>query len=310
VAFLFFAIFYFFISAKSQRKVVMQKFFMLFICLFSSATAISQVSDWAEIEKVFERKGTEQGEVFKVTFPRADLNVKVGDVPVAPALALTSWIAFKKMEGQTMIMGDLVLLDWEVAPVTAKLVASGIEITALHNHIVNESPSVMYMHFGGHGDPKALAEKMKAALALTGIPMMSPASAPATATQLDWSKVEAVLGYSGQRRGNVLQLGIPRVEKIIENGMEVPPFMGMATAINLQMVGEKAATTGDFVLLANEVNPVVKALTENGIALTALHNHMLFESPRLFFLHFWGFDTPEKLAHGLKAALDKTNSMK
>jgi len=184
-----------------------------------------------------------------------------------------------------MIMGDLVLLDREIAPVTARLVASGIEVTALHNHIVNESPSVMYMHFGGYGDAKALAEKMKAALALTGTPV-TPPPATATATELDWSKVEATLGWSGQRKGNVLQLGIPRVEKIIENGMEVPPFMGMATAINLQMVEEKAATTGDFVLLANEVNPVVKALTENGIAVTALHNHMLFESPRLFFLHF------------------------
>lgn len=289
----------------------MKKFFTLFICLLSSATTASQVSDWAEIEKIFDRKGTVQDEVFKIAFPRADLKVKVGDVMIEPALALTSWIAFKKMEGHTMMMGDLVLLDREIAPVTAKLVANGIEITALHNHIVNEFPSVMYMHFGGHGDAKALAEKMKAALALTGTPMMQPpASAPATATELDWSKVGATLGYSGQRKGNVLQFGIPRVEKIIENGMEVPPFMGMATAINLQKVGEKAATTGDFVLLANEVNPVVKALTENGIAVAALHNHMFFESPRLFFLHFWGFDTTEKLAAGLKAALDKTNSVK
>jgi hypothetical protein len=285
----------------------MKKIFTLFICLLSSAAAASQGSDWAEIEKVLERKGTVQGEVFKIAFPRADLKVKVGEVTVEPSLALTSWIAFKKMEGQTMIMGDLVLLDREIAPVTAKLIASGIEITALHNHIVNESPSVMYMHFGGHGDAKALAEKMKAALALTGTPMTLPtAAATATATELDWSKVEATLGYTGHRKGTVLQFGVPRAEKITENRMEVPPFMGMATAINLQMVGEKAATTGDFVLLANEVNPVVKALTENGIAVTAIHNHMLFESPRLFFLHFWGVDTPEKLAAGLKAALDKT----
>ncbi|MCI0695724.1 DUF1259 domain-containing protein [candidate division KSB1 bacterium] len=286
----------------------MKKFFTLFICLLSSTTATSQVSDWAEIEKVFDRKGTVQGEVFKIAFPRGDLQVKVGEVSIEPALALTSWIAFKKTESHTMIMGDLVLLDREIAPVTAKLVASGIEITALHNHIVNESPSVMYMHFGAHGDPKMLAEKMKAALALTGTPM-GPPSASST-PNIDWSKIEATLGWNGQRKGNVLQLGIPRAEKISENGMEVPPFMGMATAINIQKVDEKAATTGDFVLLANEVNPVVKALTENGVAVTALHNHMLFESPRLFFLHFWGFDTPEKLAAGLKAALDKTNSVR
>jgi len=285
----------------------MKKFFTLFICLLSSATVTSQVSDWAEIEKVFGRKGTVQGEVFKIAFPRADLKVNVGDVMIEPALALTSWIAFKKTESHTMIMGDLVLLDREIAPVTAKLVANEIAITALHNHIVGESPSVMYMHFGGHGDAKALADKMKAALALTATPMTLPPAA-ATATELDWSKVETTLGRSGQRKGNVLQIGIPRAEKIVDNGMEVPPFMGMATAINLQMVGEKAATTGDFVLLANEVNPVVKALTENGIAVTAIHNHMLFESPRLFFLHFWGFEAPEKLAAGLKTALDKTGA--
>ncbi len=290
-----------------RRFIMKKRIAIFFISLFSFVAAQAQVSDWAEIEKIFARKGAVQGDVLKIAFPRSDLQVKIGDVAIEPALALTSWIAFEKTESHTMIMGDLVLLDREIAPVTAKLVASGIEITALHNHIVGESPSVMYMHFGGHGDPVQLAEKMKAALALTGTPMtLPPASAPAT--ELNWSNVETTLGRSGQHKGNVLQIGIPRVEKIIENDMEVPPFMGMATAINLQMVGEKAATTGDFVLFANEVNPVVKTLTENGIAVTAIHNHMLFESPRLFFLHFWGFEAPEKLAAGLKAALDKTGA--
>lgn len=285
-----------------------QLFIFLLILISSPVVPHAQTTEWTEIEKVFNRKGAAQGEVFKIAFPRADLKVKVGEVSIEPALALTSWIAFKKMENQTMMMGDLVLLDAEIALVMNKIVASGFEVTALHNHIGGESPSIMYMHFGGHGDPKELAGKMKAVLALSGTPM-TPLSPPMT-TQIDWSKVEATLGVTGQRKGNVLQLGIPRAEKITENGMEVPPFMGMATAINIQKVGEKAATTGDFVLLAEEVNPVVKTLTENGIMVTALHNHMLFESPRLFFLHFWGFDALEKLATGLKAALDKTNSAK
>jgi hypothetical protein len=281
-------------------------FIFLLILICSPVVAQAQTTAWTEIEKVFNRKGAAQDEVFKVAFPRADLQVNVGEISIAPALALTSWIAFKKMESHTMMMGDLVLLDAEIAPVMNKLVASGLEVTALHNHIVGESPGIMYMHFGGHGDPKTLAEKMKAVLALTGTPMAPPA--PPTTTQIDWSKVETTLEVAGQRRGNVLQLGVPRAEKITENGMEVPPFMGMATAINIQKVGEKAVTTGDFVLLAEEVNAVVKTLTENGITVTALHNHMLFESPRLFFLHFWGYDEAEKLAIGLKAALDKTNS--
>ena len=126
----------------------------------------------------------------------------------------------------------------------------------------------------------------------------------------DWSKVEAILGQTGQKKGALLQLSFPRMETIRENGMTVPPFLGMATGLNLQLVGGKAATTGDFVLLAQEVNPVVRALTEHGIAVTAVHSHMLFESPRLFFLHFWGYDDPEKLANGLKAALEKINLAK
>jgi hypothetical protein len=165
----------------------------------------------------------------------------------------------------------------------------------------------MYMHYYGQGEPAKLAERMKAAIALTKTPVTPPQpqqSPPA----IDWTKVESTLGWTGQHKGNLLQISIPRAETITENGMPIPPSMGVANAINLQMIGEKAATTGDFVLLASEVNPVIKALGEHGIAVTAIHNHMLTESPRLFFLHFWGVDEPERLAQGLKAALDKTNS--
>lgn len=277
------------------------------LTLFAFTFVYAQAPDWQAVEKVFGRKGTTQGEVFKITFPRLDLKVKVGEVAVEPALALTSWIAFKPMKHQTMIMGDLVLLESEIAPVVAKLVAENLEVTALHNHIANESPPLMYLHFSGTGPAPKLAEDMKAVLALTGTPMGAP-PAPSDTTVVDWSKVEAIFGRMGQRKRDVIQFGFPRKEAISENGMEISPFMGMATGINFQGVGDKAATTGDFVLLGSEVNPVVKALTENGIAVTAIHSHMLFESPRLFFLHFWGFDEPDKLARGLKAALDKTNS--
>ncbi len=282
---------------------------LLMMLLFLPAITVSQAADWQPVEKVLGRKGTVQGYVFKVAFPRSDLRVHVGEVAIEPALALTSWIAFKNSGDQSMMMGDLVLLDAEISPVLEKLVANGLEVTAIHNHIVGESPSVKYLHFGGHGDATRLAQAMIAVLSVTKTPLASPQSPP-TPTTYDWSKVESILGRSGVHKGNVLQFGIPRAETITENGMEIPPFMGMAIALNLQLVGEKAATTGDFVLLGSEVNPVVHALTENGIAVTAIHSHMLFESPRLFFLHFWGVDQPEKLAHGLKAALDKTNSEK
>jgi len=278
--------------------------------LFSSfIIASQQSSDWQGVEKVFGRKGVVQGDVFKITFPRSDLRVNIGEILFEPGLALTSWVAFKPIGSQTMIMGDLVLLEGEVIPVMSRLVASGVEVTGLHNHLAGESPRVMYMHYHGQGEPTKLAEAMKAAITLTKTPLTLPQPQQSPST-IDWTKVESILGWTGQHKGNLLQISVPRAETITENGMDVPPSMGVANAINFQMVREKAATTGDFVLLASEVNPVIKALNEHGIAVTAIHNHMLTESPRLFFLHFWAVDSPEKLAKGLRAALDRTNSVK
>ncbi len=270
--------------------------------------ALAQITDWQGVETVLGRKGAVQEDMLKVTFPRSDLKVTVGEVPVKPGLALTSWIGFNGSAKRAMMMGDLVLLEKEVAPVITRLVAEGIEITALHNHILNEVPTVMYLHFGGNGDPRRLAEAMRAALDLTATPMavQQPAVSPAAA--VDWTRVEAIFARTGQKKGNLLQLSFPRKEMIKEHGMDLPPFLGMATGINMQAVGNKAATTGDFVLVADEVNPVVAALTSHNIAVTAIHSHMLHEAPRLFFLHFWGYDEPEKLARGLKAALAKTGS--
>ncbi len=270
---------------------------------------VEKQPDWKMIEHVFGRKGTVQDSVFKVTFPRSDLKVKVGEVMIEPGLAFTGWLAFKPHGNETMMMGDLVLLDTEVPSVLSKLSGSDIDVTGLHNHLINETPSVMYLHVSGHGDPTKLAENVKAALGQTGTPLtqLSGIQKPST---FDWSKVEAVMGQKGHRSGNLLQFNFSRAETITENNMVIPPFMGVASPINFQAVGKKAATTGDFVLLANEVNPVVRALTEHGITVTAIHNHMLVESPRLFFLHFWGYDDPEKLARGLKAALEKTNHVK
>jgi hypothetical protein len=211
------------------------------------------------------------------------------------------------MGHESMMMGDLVLLDTEEGAAVAKLVASGLSITAIHNHLTNEKPAIKYIHFSGSGDPLKLAASIKSVLASTGTPLTAPVPQSQSAGP-DWSKVEAVLGKSGKHNGHLLQYSFARKEKLLESGMEMPPSIGMATGINLQMDGNVAATTGDFVLLADEVNPVVKALTENGIIVTAIHNHMLHYDPRLFMMHFWAVGDPEKLAVGLKAGLDKTNS--
>jgi hypothetical protein len=271
---------------------------------------MAQPPAWQEVETALGRKGAVQEDMLKVTFPRADLKVTVGDVPVEPGLALTSWIGFRKTGNMAMMMGDLVLLEREIPQVIAKLNAAGIAVTALHNHLLSESPTVRYLHFSASGDPKKLAEAMRSALSTTGTPMEAQTTAASQPPLIDWSKVEAILARTGQKKGNLIQFGFPRREKIKEQGMTIPPYLGTATAINMQVVGNKAATTGDFVLVADEVNPVIQALLGNNIAVTAIHSHMLHESPRLFFLHFWGYDEPEKLAKGLKAALDKTNSLK
>jgi hypothetical protein len=210
-------------------------------------------------------------------------------------------------------MGDLVLTEDEVKPVMLKLQEGGIEETALHNHLMWESPRVMYMHIASHGDPVQLAKAIHAALMLskTPGPDASPAAQAAADLGFDEKQVEQILGQSGKVNGGVLQISVPRSETITDSKMTVPPSMGVATALNFQPTGNgKAAITGDFVLLGNEVNPVIRALRDNGIEVTALHSHMLTEEPRLFFMHFWANDDALKLAKGLRAALDKTHLAK
>ena len=276
------------------------------ILLVSGFFSIAQV-DSTGLNNVFGKKGMVQGMVYRITYPRSDLKVTINDFPVAPGLALTSWIGILSMGNESMMMGDLVLLDTEEGIVVAKLVASGLSITAIHNHLTNEKPAIKYIHFSGNGDPLKLAAEIKSVLSITGTPLSAPAMQQTT-TGPDWTSVEAVLGKSGRHNGQILSYTFPRKEKLMESGMEMPTPMGMATGINFQMNNNIAATTGDFVLLASEVNPVVKALTENGINVTAIHNHMLYDDPRLFMMHFWGVSDPAKLAAGIKAALEKTNS--
>lgn len=283
----------------------MKKIFLCLLSAFVVSHCWAQI-DSAGLEKVFGKKGAVQGDVFRITFPRSDLKVTMGDFPVAPGLALTSWVAFHKMGTVSMMMGDLVMLDTEEPGVVGKLVELGLGVTAIHNHLVGEKPAVKFLHFSGSGDALQLAGEIRSVLAMTATPLGAPAAGAGAAP--DWSAVEAVLGTKGKKSGNLLQYSFPRNEKLMESGMEMPPAMGMATGVNLQMDGARAGTTGDFVLLADEVNPVVKALTKHGITVTAIHNHMLYDDPRLFMLHFWGVGDPAGVAAGLKAALDLTNS--
>ncbi len=282
--------------------------------LTSASAAGAQTLDWEKVDAAFGRKPAVTGDVRRYGLPRSDLQVTVDGVTIRPALALGGWIAFKPAHGGTMVMGDLVLLESEINPVMSKLIENGLEITAIHNHVLRANPPTFYMHVGGHGDPARLAEGIRAALTQSKTPMtigVPSAAAPPPAIDLDTAQLETIIGAKGQANGGVFQFGVPRRDPITEGGIEISPAgpMGVATAINFQPTGGgKAAITGDFVLTAEEVNPVIRVLRANGIEVTAIHSHMLSEQPRLIFLHFWANDNAMKLARGLRDALDKTAS--
>ncbi|WP_026202626.1 DUF1259 domain-containing protein [Bradyrhizobium sp. WSM2793] len=276
--------------------------------------AYAQDADWQKVDETLGRKPAVSDDVRRYGFPRTDLSVTLDGVPIKPALALGGWIAFKPAHGGAMVMGDLVLLETEVNPVMAKMIASGLEITAVHNHLLRASPATFYMHVAGHGDPAKLASAIHDALAESKTPLTvaAPASPPPS-IDLDTAKLDQVIGVKGQGNGGVYQFNVKRRDPIKEDDMLLTPVgaMGVATAINFQPTGGgKAAITGDFVLTSDEVNPVIVALRTHGIEVTALHSHMLNEQPRLFFMHFWANDDAIKLAEGLRAGLDKTASLK
>ncbi len=294
-----------------QKSLLVVSAVLLLLAAAPKKTSASR-TDWKDVEQALGRAGTMQpGNVYKVSFPRSDLTVTADGVIIKPALALGSWAAFKESGGHAITMGDLVVLDSEVNPVISILQEGGIEQSALHNHLLGESPHVMYIHFVGHGDAAALARSLHNALAATKTPMEAPAPSAPAEIDLPTADLDRIVGHAGKASGGVYQFAIPRAEKIIEHGVEIPPAMGMAMPINFQPTGNgRAAITGDFVMIASEVNPVIRALRAGGITVTALHSHMLEEQPRLFFMHFWANEDARKLATTLRTALDRTHTKK
>jgi Domain of Unknown Function (DUF1259) len=275
------------------------------------AAANAQSIDWAKVDTTFGRPATVSGTVHRYGFPRTDLQVKLDGLTIRPAFALGSWIAFEPMKDAAMVMGDLVLLQSEVNPVMKKLLDGGLEVTAVHNHLLRAEPLPFYMHVGGHGDPVKMAETIRDALAVSKTPLAAPASPAAPpAIDLDTAQLDQIIGAKGAANGGVYQFNVPRRDPITEEGMMVGmPAMGGATGINFQPTGSgKAAVTGDFVLIGTEVHDVLRTLRSNDIDVTAIHSHMLTEQPRIIFMHFWANDDAMKLAKGLRAALDKTAS--
>jgi hypothetical protein len=269
--------------------------------------AKSAQTDWFIVDTILTRPATVSGDVHRYGLLRSDLNVSVDGIALKPAFALGGWLAFEPMGDSAMMMGDLVLTESEINPVMAKLLAEGVEVTGLHNHLLRSNPPTFYMHVSGQGDPAQLARDVRAALEESRTPfdVKPPAeTSDKPSFSFDTAKVEAEIGSKGRPNGGVYQFGIPRSDAIKMEGMALPPAMGVAIAINFQPTGEgKAAITGDFVAAASEVQPLIKALRDSGIEVTAIHNHMIDEQPRTFFIHFWANDDALKLAHGLHQAL-------
>src|SRR6478752_7770688 len=265
--------------------------------------------DWKKVDAALGKTAAVSGEVHRYGIPRSDLHVTLDGVAIKPALALGGWVAFAPAHGEAMVMGDLVLLETEITPVMTKLLDGGLDITAVHNHILRASPATFYMHVGGHGDPEKMAAVIRMALSASSTPFDAPATTagPAPSVDLDTAKLDEIIGVKGNAVGGVYQFGVPRRDPVMESGMQVNGPLGGANAINFQPTANgKAAITGDFLVTGNEVNPLIRALRAGDIEVTAIHSHMLDEQPRMFFIHFWANDDAQKLARNVRAALETT----
>jgi hypothetical protein len=266
----------------------------------------AQALNTAALDQLLGHTGQKTGDVYRVGLPRTDLHVQAAGIALKPGFALGSRAAFSGTDADAAVMGDLVLTEAEIGPVMAKLNAAGLEVTAVHNHLLNETPHMMYMHYMGHGPAQKIAQSLRDALAESKTPLSSAPPVQEPPAPPFVKTIEGVLGTEGRWAGGVLAFGIPRKEAVTDRGMMLNGAQGVAESINFQEAGQgNVATTGGFVLTGQEVNSVIAALEEHKIQITALHNHMLTEQPRLFFMHFWGVGSPETVSAGIKAALSK-----
>jgi len=286
-----------------------------FSSLFFQFTVNAQL-DTVIIEKVMGIKGKSNNGEYKITVPQNDLNIEVDGFKIIPAMGLGTWIAFTPTKDGAMIMGDIILTETDLKPVQQEVIRQGLVITAIHNHFVRNHPNVIYMHIGGSGKTELMAQKAKAVLDKVkevrgGDPSKGTASSEPVTNTLDTKKLDEILGYKAEMSKGVYKYTIGRPEvKLKEHGTAVTTFLGFNTWAAFQGTPDHAAVAGDFTMLEDEVAPVIKTLIENGIEVVAVHNHMVHEQPRIFFLHYWGVGNAEQLAQGLKAALDQTGKMK
>jgi len=284
----------------------MRGFAVFVVSLFFTGTAMAQ-DVWRDAESVFNTTGKMlDARTILIEIPRSDQTVMKGDVKLSPDFGVTTEIKFTGTPQRATVAAELALLEKEVEPVLAQLQGAGFDITALHNHLFGTDPNILFLHASARGDAKGLATALKSALALTGTPVGSATAPAASTTSTQWTTLQNALGLKGEQKADVLEMLIPRKEKVTLKGKSVPPFFGAAHHLEFQKTGDKVVTTGELVLLDSEVNPVAKVLKANRFDITALHNHELFDNPRLFYLHFWANDTPDAIGKTLRRALGMT----
>jgi hypothetical protein len=266
--------------------------------------------DIARIEQITGMKGAERNGEYKITVPQNDLKIVVDGFKIIPPMGLGSWTAFTPCGDSAMVMGDIILTETDLKPVQQEVIRQGFSITAIHNHFVRNHPNVMYMHIDKSGDigmlstaVKAIFDKVKESRG------KDPKSekADSVVNSLNIASLDSIIGAKGEMSKGVYKYTIGRPDvKLSEHGIPVSTFMGFNTWAAWQGSPEKAAVAGDFTMLEDEVAPVIKALVENGIEVVAVHNHMVHETPKVFFLHYWGVGNAQQLAIGLKTALNQT----
>lgn len=268
--------------------------------------------DTAAIKRVMGMKGMANNGEYKFSIPQNDLDVKVDGFKITPPMGLGTWVAFTPAKDGVMFMGDIVITETDLKPVQQEIIKQGLTSTAIHNHFIRNHPNIMYMHMGGMGNTEVMAKKAKAVLDKVkevrgGDPSKGTASTEVVANSIDTKILDGIFGAKGEMSKGVYKytFGRPDVD-LREHGVKITTFMGFNTWAAWQGTSEKAAVAGDFVMLEDEVEPVLKALIENNIEVVALHNHMVHEKPHVFFLHYWGIGNAEQLAKGLKAAIDQT----
>ena len=314
---------------KQKFRTITKYFILIFLFISIEAlfqTSIAQVKqnkgstnikpvDTLAIERIIGIKGKSNKGEFKITIPQNDLDVKVDGFKIIPAMGLGTWVAFTPTAEGVMVMGDIVVTETDLGTIQQEIIKQGLTSTAIHNHFIRNHPNIMYMHLGGSGSAEVMAQKAKAVLdkvkEIRGSdPSKGTASNESVQNTLDTKKLDEILGYKAEMNKGVYKYTIGRPDvKLTEHGVPISSFLGFNTWAAFQGTPDKAAVAGDFAMLENEVEPVLKALIENGIEVVALHNHMVHEQPKIFFLHYWGIGNAEKLAKGLRAALNQTGKI-